>query len=506
MFKCECVSGVLAAVTPDRRSKTKHITRSATADSWLPKREVKADGIGSAMFVITNEDRITSKYAMSSSVLGEGSQGSVTKAKNLKSGQWMAVKSIRKPKIKEKQDRLKQEIAIMKMMDHPNIIKLHETFEDNRCIYLVMELCTGGELFERILAMGNFTELQAAILMQQLIRSVFYLHNLQICHRDLKPENFILSTKGPIEHKDTLLKLIDFGFSCRSNGVLTTRAGTPYYVSPQVLTGHYDIACDMWSVGVVMYVMLCGYPPFGGETDDEVLRKVKLGTFSFVRNDWKHISPDARDLIRMLLKMNPTERCTAEQALNHTWLKDRAPKATVDMCPDFVDKLRKFSSSCKLKKAVLHIIAGHLDDKQIQSLRDTFHHLDENGDGLLSLQEIVTGLQKAEMPSSPADLHDIMEQIDSDGSGLVDYTEFLAATLNQRTYMQEDICWNAFRVFDINGDGKISREEIAKVLHEGNLEKSTLQGVGLMMKDFDTNGDGVIDFEEFMHMMRGGDR
>jgi len=124
----------------------------------------------------------------------------------------------------------------------------------------------------------------------------------------------------------------------------------------------------------------------------------------------------------------------------------------------------------------------------------------------LSLQEIVTGLQKAEMPSSPADLHDIMEQIDSDGSGLVDYTEFLAATLNQRTYMQEDICWNAFRVFDINGDGKISREEIAKVLHEGNLEKSTLQGVGLMMKDFDTNGDGVIDFEEFMHMMRGGDR
>ena len=108
------------------------------------------------------------------------------------------------------------------------------------------------------------------------------------------------------------------------------------------------------------------------------------------------------------------------------------------MCPDFVDKLRKFSSTNKLKKAVLHIIAGHLDDKQIQSLRDTFHHLDENGDGLLSLQEIVTGLQKAEMPSSPADLHDIMEQIDSDGSGLVDYTEFLAATLNQRTYMQED--------------------------------------------------------------------
>merc|ERR1719362_1884526 len=169
------------------------------------------------------------------------------------------------------------------------------------------------------------------------------------------------------------------------NQVLTTKAGTPYYVAPQVLAGKYDQMSDMWSIGVIMYVMLCGYPPFFGETDADVLTKVRLGNFSFQASNWKNVSQDAKNLIRNLLKMNPRDRYTAEQTLNHEWIKNKAPKAKpVTLSGNFVDKLRGFRSHNKLKKAALNIIAGQLSEDKIQKLRDTFMALDENGDGLLT--------------------------------------------------------------------------------------------------------------------------
>merc|ERR1712190_81935 len=305
-----------------------------------------------------------------------------------------------------------REIAIMKMMDHPNIIKLYETFEDHRNIYLVMELCLGGELFDRIIESGHFTEAQAANLMQQIVRAIYYMHENHVCHRDLKPENFLFTTKESIDK--SLLKIIDFGLSCKfeQNQVLTTKAGTPYYVAPQVLAGKYDQLSDLWSCGVIMYVMLCGYPPFFGETDAEVLSKVRLGNFSFNAADWKNISEDAKNLIRMLLKMNPRDRFTAEQALNHEWIKNKAPKAkNLSLQDNFVDNLRSFRSQNKLKKAALHIIAGQLSEGQIKALRDTFMQLDGNGDGLLTAAELKEGLAKSGLKEIPPDLQQIMEDI-----------------------------------------------------------------------------------------------
>merc|ERR1712125_5527 len=214
------------------------------------------------------------------------------------------------------------------------------------------------------------------------------MHENHVCHRDLKPENFIFSTKEPIEK--SILKIIDFGLSCKyePGQVLTTKAGTPYYVAPQVLAGKYDHLSDLWSCGVIMYVLLCGYPPFFGETDAEVLSKVRLGNFSFNAADWKGVSEDAKNLIRKLLKMNPRDRYTAEQALNDVWIKNKAPKATgATLENSFVDNLRSFRSQNKLKKAALHIIANQLDEEQIKALRDVFIQLDCNGDGKLTVYE-----------------------------------------------------------------------------------------------------------------------
>merc|ERR1719401_2867613 len=225
--------------------------------------------------------------------------------------------------------------------------------------------------------------------MQHIFRAMYYMHALKVCHRDLKPENFLFTTKEALEK--CALKIIDFGLACKfnENSVLTTKAGTPYYVAPQVLLGKYDQAADLWSCGVIMYVVLCGYPPFFGENDADVLAKVRLGNFSFNACDWKNVSDDAKDLIRALLKMNPKERFTAEKALNHEWVKNKAPKAQdVDLSGGLVENLKGFRSQNKLKKAALQVIASQLSETEIKALRDTFIAIDGNGDGLLTASEL----------------------------------------------------------------------------------------------------------------------
>jgi len=466
------------------------------------KKPAKSDGFTKGMLIMDNAGKIQDFYDIDKKKLGEGSYGSVSKAKNKSTGAVRAIKSIAKAQMKNL-DRFKQEIEIMKMMDHPNIIKLHESFEDQRYIYLVMEMCAGGELFDRIIDAGHFTEVQAAILMQQIVRAIYYMHENHVTHRDLKPENFLFTTKESIE-KNTL-KIIDFGLSCAftAGQILTTKAGTPYYVAPQVLAGKYDQMSDMWSIGVIMYVMLCGYPPFFGETDADVLAKVRLGNFSFNAADWKNISEDAKTLIRYLLKMNPRDRFTAEQTLNHEWIKDKAPKAKqVELSGQFVDKLRGFRSHNKLKKAALAIIAGQLNEEKIKQLRETFMSLDANGDGLLTSAELKEGLAKAGLKDIPPDLQEIMKDVDSDGSGVIDYTEFLAATLDKRAYLAEEVCWGAFRTFDLNGDGKISRKELETVLASGEVDDVFAKSMDELITQIDTDGDGEISFEEFMTMMR----
>jgi len=479
-------------------------TQCSGSSSKKLECDARKDVLYTSQFILANPAKVHEVYIMEDKKIGEGTYGSVVKGTHQVTKKVRAIKIISKGQMKNI-DRFRREIELMKMMDHPNIIKLYESFEDHRNIYLVMELCAGGELFDRIIESGHFTEVQAATLMQQIVRAIYYMHENHVCHRDLKPENFLFMTKDPIEKN--LIKIIDFGLSCQfeAGQVLTTKAGTPYYVAPQVLAGKYDQLSDMWSVGVIMYVMLCGYPPFFGETDAEVLAKVRLGNFSFNAADWKNVSEDAKNLIRMLLKMNPRDRYTAEQALNHDWISKKAPKATnVSLQSNFVDNLRGFRSQNKLKKAALHIIAGQLNEDQIKALRETFMALDGNGDGLLTAAEMKEGLAKAGLKDIPIDLQQILEDVDSDGSGVIDYTEFLAATLDKRAYLQEDVCWSAFRLFDKNGDGKISPEELKSVLDNDEVQNlAGAQAIAELMKEIDNNGDGVIDFQEFRHMLAG---
>eukprot|EP00930_Biecheleria_cincta_P013779 TRINITY_DN1211_c1_g1_i1.p1 TRINITY_DN1211_c1_g1~~TRINITY_DN1211_c1_g1_i1.p1 ORF type:complete len:504 (+),score=117.78 TRINITY_DN1211_c1_g1_i1:110-1621(+) len=464
----------------------------------------KGDGISRSQFILDKPGNINDLYKLESKKLGEGTYGTVKIGVQKNSGAKRAVKIMSKSHLKTLV-RFRQEVAIMKTMDHPNIIKLYEVFEDACNMYLVMELCTGGELFDRIIEAGHFAERDAAFVMQHILRAIFYMHKVGTCHRDLKPENFLFLSKDPIQ--SNVLKIIDFGLATYyedGGKALVTKAGTPYYVAPEVLKGQYDRSCDLWSCGVIMYTILCGYPPFYGKTDEEILRKVRLGSFAFDPKGWREVSEDAKALITYLLRMDSARRYTAEQALLHDWIRYKAPHAKeVSLQDSLVANLRSFQSQSKLKKAALQIIAGQLSESQIKGLREAFVALDANGDGLLTMQELKDGLERANLRDAPIDLNAIMEGIDADGSGLIDYTEFLAASLDRKAYLQEDLCFAAFNVFDENGDGKITLNELQRILDNGSVSevvgnRSTQE----ILKVVDRNGDGSIDFQEFMEMMR----
>lgn len=463
----------------------------------------KAGTFGNINFILSNNGSITQFYTVEAAKIGQGSYGSVTKGTNKSTGVVRAIKTISKTQVKNI-ERFRQEISIMKQLDHPNIIKLFETFEDHRNIYLVMELCTGGELFDRIIELGHLTEHQAATIMQQILRAIYYMHQNKIAHRDLKPENFLFVTKEALEKAP--LKIIDFGLSCRfePGQQLATKAGTPYYVAPQVLAGKYDQSCDVWSAGVIMYIIICGYPPFYGDTDAEVLRKVREGVFTFNPSDWRNVSDDAKDLIRKMLQFNPNDRFTAEQALNHVWIKKTAPKAIdAPLESSHVNNLKSFRDQNKLKKAALHVIAQQLPDSEVANLKNIFMSMDKNGDGQLTVAEIIAGMEKSgfNKESLGVDIREVLQHIDSNASGVVDYSEFLAATLEKKKYMREDRLWAAFRVFDVDGNGTISKEELQKILLGGQVDVEGDKSIDEIIRECDLNGDGEISFDEFVKMM-----
>lgn len=249
----------------------------------------------------------------------------------LKAGQQVAIKVMKKPRAgkmsNEKVSMLKSEVDIMRSIDHPNVVKLYEVYESQTKIYLVMDLLTGGELFDRIVGMGKYSEEDARYFTFKLLNAVLYLHDKTICHRDLKPENILLASKD----SDAELKITDFGLSKTIAGVdqaLQTRCGTPGYVAPEVLSQEivngelrrYGAACDMWSVGVIVYILLSAAPPFYGKTDAEMNRRIKAGQFKFPEKYWSSISAASKDFITRLLTVDPSRRMTASEALQHEWI------------------------------------------------------------------------------------------------------------------------------------------------------------------------------------------
>lgn len=259
--------------------------------------------------------------------LGTGGFAVVKRAIDKQTGDDVAIKVVERARYKSGDKSLRRETDILKRVDHPNCIRLYAIFETDKRVFIVTELVSGGELLDRVITNGNYSEQDAANIIYQLVSGVAYLHEKGIVHRDLKLENILLDN----DSNDAPIKIADFGLSkCFTpNDVLSTMCGSPQYVAPEILqmsdgvANQYSPACDMWSVGIIMFILLSGYSPFDDEVDAVLFQKIKSGKYDADDPVWDTISAEAKDLIARLLVVRPAQRLTADQALAHPWLQDR---------------------------------------------------------------------------------------------------------------------------------------------------------------------------------------
>eukprot|EP00571_Detonula_confervacea_P012806 CAMPEP_0172301608 /NCGR_PEP_ID=MMETSP1058-20130122/3456_1 /TAXON_ID=83371 /ORGANISM="Detonula confervacea, Strain CCMP 353" /LENGTH=316 /DNA_ID=CAMNT_0013011781 /DNA_START=115 /DNA_END=1065 /DNA_ORIENTATION=+ len=281
--------------------------------------------------------RITQVYNILPQITGYGIAGEVRQCIHLPTSQIRAVKTITKSRIQRKdKSQIEREISFLKKVQHPNIIELYDIYEDRDEVHIVMELCHGGELFDKIIEKaelnnGNqvpaqltcFAEKDAARIIHSLLSAVSYLHSKDVVHRDIKPENILFTEK---DNNESPIKLIDFGLSIEHThncSPLTKAVGTSYYMAPELLDGSYDRSCDLWAIGVIAYIMLSGEPPFDGSTDDDIFKEIRKGRYKIDNSRlWDDgVSEYAKDFIRCLLDIDPHRRWSADMALEHAWFK-----------------------------------------------------------------------------------------------------------------------------------------------------------------------------------------
>jgi len=456
--------------------------------------------IAHSMFVIDNPGKFADFYDMEER-LGEGSYARVCFCRNRYTGEPRAVKicSITRPAMLQM---FYKELKYIKMLDHPNIVRLYEHFEDSRYLYMILELCSGGELFDRLLDVGSFSESQAAILMHHIILAVRHMHARNVCHRDLKIENWLLCTKEPVENNR--VKVCDFNLSTvmQAGEEMTTKCGIPYFVSPQILAGKYDKGCDLWACGVLMYTLLCGYPPFYGASDAEILSRVKTGVYTYDSQDFSAVSEDAKDMINGLLKYDPAERLTARQALSHNWFRLKLTEKILPMKLKQLDNIRAYGKMGILKKACLLAVANGIDEEFKTPIIETFMWLDNSGEGSICVQELKTGLELAGFSGEGESLdlaEEIMSSVDVDGMSGLNYSEFVAACLDYRVYTREEVLWGTFRIFDRKGFGRIGPADLRDVWGSQASKEWCTEA----LQQVTGQESAFLDYDGFCAMMKG---
>ncbi|XP_048060655.1 calcium/calmodulin-dependent protein kinase type II subunit gamma isoform X13 [Megalobrama amblycephala] len=305
------------------------------------------------MATIVTSTRFTDEYQLYEE-LGKGAFSVVRRCVKKSTGQEYAAKIINTKKLSARDhQKLEREARICRLLKHPNIVRLHDSISEEGFHYLVFDLVTGGELFEDIVAREYYSEADASHCINQILESVSHIHQHDIVHRDLKPENLLLASKM----KGAAVKLADFGLAIEVQGDQQAWfgfAGTPGYLSPEVLRKDpYGKPVDIWACGVILYILLVGYPPFWDEDQHKLYQQIKAGAYDFPSPEWDTVTPEAKNLINQMLTINPAKRITADQALKHPWVCQRSTVASMMHRQETVECLRKFNARRKLKGAIL---------------------------------------------------------------------------------------------------------------------------------------------------------
>lgn len=456
---------------------------------------------GNLMRKRTQDMDIDSVYSFENE-LGQGSMGAVAAIRKKDTGQLYALKTIQLTRISQEMvDELLNEINLLMRLDHPNIIRPLELFQRRRQMYFVMEMCEGGDLYERM----PYSEKDAALITNQICSAVRYLHDNNVCHRDLKFENILFESRSP----EAMVKLIDFGLSkaYKTGKTMNEPVGTLYSMAPEVLKGRYTQACDMWSVGVLAFMLISGEMPFDGRTETQVLVKLEVARYSMSSTAWRGRSDDAKDFVASLIRVAPNKRMTAKAALDHRWLK-RAfthQQTLSSQLSDrdgvgkgFVNSLKQFGQYGKLRKAALMVVAHRAKPEQIEKLRLAFIEIDTAREGFITLQELEHVL--LEYGISNQETAEIFAGLDVDRTGKISYTEFLAASMETMGLLQEEQLLEAFDRLDADDTGFISAENLKQIL--GSMY--TPEVVDSMIAEADLKQNGKVDVEEFLHLTRQG--
>lgn len=456
-------------------------------------------------FVHEKSQRVDDAYYFMKPPIGSGLFGAVYRAKHKKSGVIRAIKRIKKDHVNGANlQSLLNDVDILKKLDHPNIIKVYEFFQDEAAYYVVTDLCTGGELFEKIVQEKTFTEKQAAEYMRQILSAIAYCHEKQLVHCDLKPENIMLESPN-----SSLIKIIDFGNSsiCAKDQRLTNKFGSVYYVAPEVLNSSYNEKCDVWSLGVILYLLLTGKPPFNGNSDQQILQKVYAGTYTMDIPEMAEISATAKDLIKKMLTFKMDERITAKDCLNHPWIKQEgkvqelSSQSTINRRS--LRNLKTFRSESMLQEAVMYFIVNQLTGKEErEDLMNVFMSLDSDHDGKLTRADLILGyLNMGEDPSTVETLvDDILKNVDKNEKGFIDYSEYVTVALSKRKLFSEEKLNAAFKIFGGDEKGYINAEDFKNTLCKGAFAAVEENIWGALINEV-AGEEGHITFESFKKMM-----
>ena len=464
--------------------------------------------ISNKLFIDETNDNPSKKYEILSK-LGSGSFGSVYLARNKYTNEKVALKQIKKSSANLLSDgEITDEIEILKNLDHPDIVRIIESFNTKNSYILITEYCEGGELFDQV--KNQLSETQIAVIFKQVLSGLAYLHSNNIVHRDLKLENILIHEieKSKTTGEDLFnIKIIDFGtariFDKKRNP--QSIVGSSYYIAPEVLRQKYNKECDLWSVGVILYMFIVGHAPFDGCDDDEITTNIQRGVYRKNDRRWIKASKEVKDLIQKLLTYRPSQRLSAIQALNHPWFKitdsnilyDNVPKGDIISC---IKNLLTYNINNKLEELFLAYIIHNIPrNKEAKSAIKLFKLVNENKDGKLQKNELKKTLLNfvTEAFLIQNDFDEKFEMMDGNNKGYINYEEFLRASLDRKKILTDKILHYAFNYFDSEKSGFIKKNRMKRIF--GNrIDNYVFQSI---FDEIDLDKDGKINFSDFKKLL-----